>query len=171
MKQIHRPVGQIIILLFSLIGTAIAVYLTTVHYENAPLICSTRGVIDCALVLVSSYAVVPGTTIPVTIPGLCWCLVSIALAIIGWRFVSRQRWLNVIQFTWSLLGLLAVLYLVYVEIVLLHTICAWCTVFHVVILIIFLITIVQLQQSRIEEQEDVGTGDEKPNLTTIHSHT
>src|SRR5450759_5892651 len=78
MKQIHRPVGQILILLLSLIGTAIAVYLTTVHDENSPLICSTSGVIDCALVLVSRYAVVPGTTIPVTIPGLCWCLVSIA---------------------------------------------------------------------------------------------
>jgi uncharacterized membrane protein len=61
--------------------------------------------------------------------------------------------------------------MVYVEIVLLHTICAWCTVFHVVILIIFLMTLVQLQQSRIEEQEDVGAGDEKPDLTTIHSHT
>ena len=171
MKQIQRPGGQMIILLLSLIGAAIAIYLTIVHYENVPLICSSRGVVDCALVLASSYSVVPGTTIPITIPGLCWCLVSIALAIIGWRFVSQPRWLHMIQFTWSLLGLLAVLYLVYVEIVILHTICAWCTVLHVIILIIFLITLLQLQQTRTEEQEDVDDQDEQLNPTTIHSQT
>jgi uncharacterized membrane protein len=47
--------------------------------------------------------------------------------------------------------MLTVLYLVYVEIVLLHTFCAWCTALHVVILLMFLITIVQLQRSTEEE--------------------
>lgn len=169
MKQIQRPGGQIIILLLSLIGAAIAMYLTIVHYENVPLICSSRGVVDCALVLASSYSVVPGTIIPITIPGLCWCLVSGALVIMGWRFVAR--WINTLQFAWSLVGLLVVLYLVYVEMVRLHTICAWCTVLHVIILIIFLITLLQLQQARTEEQEDVDDQDEQLNPTTIHSQT
>ena len=154
MKQRHLSVGQIIILLLSLVGAAVTIYLTFVHYENAPLICSSRGIVDCALVLASAYSVVPGTSIPITIPGLCWCLVSGALVIIDWRFVAQQRLINVLQFTWSLVGLLVVLYLVYVEIVRLHTICAWCTVLHAIILVIFLITLVQLQQIRAEEQMD-----------------
>jgi uncharacterized membrane protein len=172
MKLLQRSVGQIIILLLSLAGIAITVYLTTVHYENVPLICSSHGVVDCGLVLASSYSVVPGTTIPITIPGLCWCLASAALAIIGWRFVAQRRWINALQFIWSLAGLLAVLYLVYAEIVRLHTICAWCTALHVIILIIFLITLLQLQQARAEEPEESGTLlDEEPALTTMRNQT
>jgi uncharacterized membrane protein len=46
-----------------------------------------------------------------------------------------------------------VLYLVYVELVRLHTICAWCTALHVIILTMLLISIVQLQQPDLEEIE------------------
>jgi uncharacterized membrane protein len=165
MKKRQLSAGQIIILLLSLVGAAITLYLTSVHYENTPLICSSRGVVDCALVLASSFSVVPGTTIPITIPGLCWCLVSGALVVMGWRFIAR--WINSLQFAWSLVGLLVVLYLVYVEIVRLHTICAWCTVLHAIILIIFLIALVQLQQQRAEEQEEPVILDGKPHLTSI----
>ncbi len=167
MKQKQLSVGQLIILLLSLVGVAITLYLTFVHYENVPLICSSRGVVNCALVLASAYSVVPGTTIPISIPGLCWCLVSAALVIMGWRLVAG--WINILQFAWSLVGLLVVLYLVYVEIVLLHTICAWCTVLHAIILIIFLIALVQLQQQRAEEQEEPVILDEKPQLTSIRN--
>ena len=169
MKLVQRSVGQIIILLLSLVGSAISIYLISVHYEDVPLICSTHGVVDCGLVLASNYSVVPGTTIPISIPGLFWCLGGAALAIIGWRFVAQRRWINASQFIWSFAGLLAALYLVYVEIVRLHTICAWCTALHVVILIIFLITLLQLQQARVEEPEESGTLDEEPALTPIRN--
>ena len=60
--------------------------------------------------------------------------------------------------------LVAVLYLVYAEIVQLHSICAWCTAFHVVILLMFLVTLVQFQsqppaelEAEEEENEVVGT--------------
>ncbi|HLJ32160.1 MAG TPA: vitamin K epoxide reductase family protein [Ktedonobacteraceae bacterium] len=145
MKSIRRPIAQPCLLILSLIGIGIAIYLTTVHYENVPLICSASGFVDCAHVLSSSYSVVPSTTIPITVPGLVWCVISAVLAIIGLRFQLVPRWLRIAQFVLSLSGLLVVLYLVYVEIVRLHTICAWCTGLHVVILVMFLITLVQLQ--------------------------
>ena len=155
MEKIQRSGGQVLLLVLSLVGAGIAVYLTAVHYENVPLICSTRGLIDCSRVLSSPYSVVPGTSVPITVPGLAWCAVSAVLAIVGLRLLRPQirHRIQLAQFTWSLLGMLTVLYLVYVELVLLHTICAWCTGLHVVILVIFLTTLVLVQRSE-DEPED-----------------
>src|SRR5436309_10496981 len=159
MEYIRRSGGQIALLVLSLIGAAIAIYLTTVHYENVPLICSTRGFIDCARVLSSSYSVVPGTTIPITVPGLGWCIVSAALALIGWRFWPERRSVLIAECIWNSLGMLTVFYLVYVELVRLHTLCAWCTALHVIILMMLLISVVQLQQPEsdveVEEEESI----------------
>src|SRR2546421_5598528 len=121
MKHVQRSAsaGQLLLLLLSLVGAGIAIYLTTVHYEHTPLICSASGLIDCARVLSSSYSVVPGTTLPITIPGLGWCLISASLAIAGLFSTtgSGKRRIKIAQFFWALSGLLVVLYLVYVEIV------------------------------------------------------
>jgi uncharacterized membrane protein len=155
MKFIQHAGGKVLLLLFSLVGAGIAVYLTTVHYENVPLICSAGGFVDCARVLSSSYSVIPGTVIPITIPGLAWCVVSAILAIVGLRWAlspSSQRRVTIALFIWTLLGMCTVLYLVYVEIVRLHTICAWCTGLHALILLMFLITLLQLQQPVAEEE-------------------
>jgi uncharacterized membrane protein len=53
--------------------------------------------------------------------------------------------------------MLAVLYLVYVEIVRLYTICAWCTAFHVILLVLFLTTFIKLQQVMTTEREEPAT--------------
>jgi uncharacterized membrane protein len=160
--------GQLLLLILSLAGAGIAVYLTAVHYENAPLICSTRGLIDCSRVLSSPYSVVPGTTVPITVPGLAWCVVSAVLAIVGLRLLQPQvrHRIQQAQFAWSLLGMLTVLYLVYVELVLLHTICAWCTGLHVIILIMLLTTIVQVQQR--EDEAEAGSDEPLPDRIGTH---
>src|SRR5260370_35040054 len=97
MRVIRNFPGQALLFLLSLVGAGIAIYLTTVHYEHTPLICSASGVIDCARVLSSSYSVIPGTTVPITIPGLAWCVVSGALALLGWRVVLAwsHQWVKV----------------------------------------------------------------------------
>lgn len=164
MRNRRNSTGQVLLLLLSLIGAGIAIYLTTVHYENVPLICSSSGVVDCARVLSSSYSVIPGTTIPITVPGLAWCLVMAILAIAALRLTSVRRRILLAQFAWSVVGILTVLYLVYVELVRLHTICAWCTGLHVVILLMLLITIVQLQQT--EPEAEMETESETPKIPT-----
>jgi hypothetical protein len=50
-----------------------------------------------------------------------------------------------VQLLWSAAGLLFVLYLVYAEIVKLHSICEWCTSVHILTLITFLIALNRLQ--------------------------
>jgi uncharacterized membrane protein len=170
MRYLQRsgPGSQFLLLVLSLLGVGISLYLTSVHYENVALVCSASGLIDCARVLSSAYSVVPGTTLPITIPGFGWCVVSASLAIVGLFATtgSGQRRIRIAQFIWALSGLLVVLYLVYVEIVRLHTICAWCTALHVLVLLLFLVTLVQLQslpsvssssETELEETENISS--------------
>ncbi len=169
MKQLQRSKSQVLLLAFSLLGAGIAIYLTSVHYENTPLVCSESGLINCAQALSSPYAVIPGTALPITLPGLGWCLVNAVLAIAG-LYASTGLWLRriqVAQFVLALSGLLAVLYLVYAEIVRLHTICAWCTAFHVLILLVFLITLVQLQSSPLTLEAEPETQEEEEVVSTL----
>src|SRR2546421_505364 len=71
MLQSRREWSQIFLLVCSLVGAAIAIYLTAVHYNEAvPLFCSGSGVVNCGLVLSSPYGVVFGTSIPTSVPGL-----------------------------------------------------------------------------------------------------
>lgn len=168
MKKIQPSKSQFLILALSLLGIGITIYLTSVHYENVPLVCSENGLVNCARVISSSYSVVPGTAIPITIPGFGWCVVAASLAIAGLFTTSGfwQRRLRWAQFIWALLGMLVVLYLVYAEIVGLHTICAWCTALHILIFIMFLVALVQLQsvpsgallseETEFEEAEEVN---------------
>jgi uncharacterized membrane protein len=169
MKRLQRARSQVLLLALSLVGAGIAIYLTSVHYENVPLVCSESGIINCAQVLASSYAVVPGTSLPITVPGLAWCAVGIALAIAGLYAGTGlwQRRVRVTQFAWALSGLLAVLYLVYAEIVRLHTICAWCTAFHVIILLMFLITLVQLQSPLSTHEAELETEEGEEVVSTL----
>jgi len=170
MKRLQRSKSQVLLLALSLLGVAIAIYLTSVHYENVPLVCSESGLINCTRVLSSSYSVVLGTSLPITIPGFGWCVVSAALAIAGLCAKTGlwQRRIRIAQFAWALAGLLVVLYLVYVEIVRLHTICAWCTALHVLILLIFLIALVQLQSLPSDSISSSETeSEEAENMSTL----
>jgi uncharacterized membrane protein len=162
MVQQRRAWSQIFLLLCSLAGAAIAIYLTAVHYnEGVPLVCSGSGVVNCALVLSSPYSVVPGTSIPISIPGLAWCAIMAALAMVGLRMRTQPRWLRPAQFAWALVGMLSVLYLVYAEIVRLHAICAWCSALHVLILLMFLVTLVRLTSPAPDELETEDMRDEE----------
>jgi len=155
----RRPVGQLFFLIVSIIGAAISVYLILVHYDqhNVPLVCSTRGFINCENVLSSPYGQIPGTTIPISVPGLLWFLVAGGLAFVVWNSRSEIRQLLIAEALWSGLGILTAFYLVYIELVVLHTLCAWCTALHLLILTLLITSIFQLQgaSSKDVEEEEV----------------
>jgi len=116
----------------SLAGLAVAVYLTFVHFAAVQLVCNASGAINCERVLTSGYAEVAGTAITTSAAGIVWFAVAGALAML-----RRRR----AQQIWSVLGLLTVVYLVFVEIVQLGAICVWCTAAHALVLVIFLLTV------------------------------
>ncbi len=137
------------LLVLAVVGLAISAYLTTVHYANVPLVCSATGVVDCSAVTTSSYSVVPGTSIPITVPGMAWFVVSGGLALVA---LIRRRdgvvepgWVRPAHAAWGLIGLATVLYLVWVEAVQLHRLCEWCTGVHVLVVATVLVALARWQ--------------------------
>jgi uncharacterized membrane protein len=128
-----------VVLLASLAGLAISVYLTVAHYSTIPLACPTGAVFNCEQVLSSRFAVIGGSALPTSAAGIAWFAISAGLAIAVLRYPRRQ--LGRIQLPWSAIGLVTVIYLLFVEIVQLGAICLWCTAAHVLVLLIFLIAL------------------------------
>lgn len=134
----------------AVLGFAISVYLTTVHYTKLPLVCPANTLINCARVTSSAYSVMPGTQIPITIPGMLWFAVSGGLAVVAlaraWQARPEPERLRLLHLLWGAAGLLFVLYLVFCEIVLLHQLCEWCTVVHLLTLATLLVALSRWQQ-------------------------
>lgn len=148
---ISRERGLVAMAAMAVVGIAIAAYLTTVHYAKIPLACTTGGVVNCSAVTSSRFSVVPGTQLPITIPGMLWFIASGALAVVA--LVAARRGqpepprLRAIHALLGAAGLLFVLYLIYAEIVQLHRICEWCTVIHILTLATFLIALTRWQRA------------------------
>lgn len=120
-----------------LAGVGVSMYLTAVHYAGFALACPTGAVINCEQVLSSPYAVVPGSNVPTAAAGILWFAASTAISI---AILAGRPWLRA-QVVWSSIGVVAILYLVFVEIVLLGSICLWCTAAHVLVLAIFTVSL------------------------------
>jgi uncharacterized membrane protein len=132
-------------------GFAVAVYLTLAHYAGTPLACVTTGPLDCDAVTNSTFSIVPGTTVPVVLAGLAWFGLS-GVASVAALTGREPSWLRPAHVIWSLVGLATVLYLVYAELVVIHRICEWCTVVHILVFATFVLALLRAQ--------DVGGDDD-----------
>lgn len=139
-----RPVTLLLGAL-ALAGFGIAAYLTTVHYSSVPLACVGSGVTDCAQVTKSAFSVIPGTEVPITVPGMVYFAVSAAIVARSWN--RPPTWLLGAHVLLGLAGIATVLYLVYAEVVVIHKICEWCTTVHVIIVISFLVALRRWQHA------------------------
>jgi uncharacterized membrane protein len=128
---------QALTLIAGLAGVGVSVYLTAEHYAGFALACPSSALINCEQVLTSPYAVVAGSTVPTAAAGILWFAASAALSI---ALLAGLPWLRA-QVVWSSIGVLSVLYLVFVEIVRLGAICIWCTAAHVLVLAIFIVSL------------------------------
>lgn len=128
----------------ALAGVAISIYLTAEHFAGAekrgfcPL---SGGLINCGNVLTSTYSFVPGTQLPVSIPGILWFVGSGVLALAALWYAARRRAeparLRPALLAWGVVGVATVLYLVYCEFALIHYVCLWCTAVHILTLLTF----------------------------------
>jgi uncharacterized membrane protein len=140
----RAPLATTVIAL-ALVGLGISIYLTVEHYRGVAPVCTVGGAFDCAKVTSSAFSVIPGTSIPITIPGMLWFVASGGFAAAMLRYLAREERepsrLRLWFVLWAGAGLVFVLYLVYAEIVQLRTLCAWCTGVHVITLVIFLLAL------------------------------
>jgi uncharacterized membrane protein len=117
----------------TLVGIAVAGYLTWVHYEGLSPVCTTGG---CERVQASSYSEIG--PIPVALLGLIGYVVILAsLAIRG--DVGRAA-----TFMLALTGFAFSIYLTYLELFVIDAICQWCVASAVVMTALLAVATVRL---------------------------
>ena len=124
--------GQLAGIVVSLAGVAVSIYLTVLHYQGVVPGCPVTGPINCEAVLSSPYAVIAGTSVPTSAAGIVWFAISV---------VSFALPVGRVRIAWSGIGLAAVLYLVFIEIVRLGAVCLWCTAAHIMVVVLFLLAL------------------------------
>lgn len=107
---------RIAILVLSLIGIAVAGYLTYVHYEGLKVLCLSSG--GCETVQASRYAKLDG--VPVAVLGLAGYV-----GILG-SLAIRGEFGRVTGFAIALIGFGFSMYLTYRELFTIKAICQWC---------------------------------------------
>ncbi len=85
----------------------------------------------CETVAASEYSVALG--IPVAVWGVAFSLLAVGCALAWWRRADRRALLAV--YGLLLLGTLAVACLTYVELFVIHAICAWCVAYAVAVVL------------------------------------
>ena len=102
----------------AVVGVGVSAYLTWVHYHPAALVCTRGG--GCETVQRSHYAVLLG--MPVAVLGLAgWVLV---LALVVWDSPGARLALAAI----ALAALAFAIYLVVLQLGVIHAVCVWCMV-------------------------------------------
>jgi uncharacterized membrane protein len=121
----------------AVIGLALSIYLTYVHFHQSALVgCPATAHIDCAKVTTSSQSEIFGH-IPVAITGLAYYVGMVAL-VSPWAWRASNPWIARLRNAGAVAGVGMVCYLVYVEAVQLKAICLYCTGVHAVTFLLFL---------------------------------
>lgn len=108
------------LLLIALVGLGVAGYLLGVRLIGEPPVCGPSG--GCELVQQSKYSVVLG--IPVAAWGTGFSLALVALAARWWRAGDRRA--LTVAYLGLLAGTMGVAVLTYLELFVIHAVCAWC---------------------------------------------
>jgi uncharacterized membrane protein len=122
----------------SLLGLALASYLTYAHYTDArALVCSDKGTINCLKVTTSSYAVQHG--VPLAVLGLVFFAVMLPLQVPA-SWARSDPVLRRARLAVATLGAAAAVWLVWVELFRLDAVCLYCTGVHIVAVALFALT-------------------------------
>jgi uncharacterized membrane protein len=127
-------------LALAILGLLVSIYMTIYKLTENPNMCLGNG--GCSTVNNSKYAVIYG--IPVAVVGVGGYLAILLLLLFEQRipFLANNGTLAV--FGLALLGFLFTLYLVYVELALLHALCPFCVTSQVTMTILFILSITRL---------------------------
>lgn len=142
-------------MILSIIGIADSLYLTIAHYsEKVTLACPDTGIINCAKVTTSSYSEVFG--IPIALFGLIF-FVGMLAAQSPYLWNSGSKIIRNGRVLYSITGILAIFWLVYVELHKLHAICLYCTGVHALTFLLFVTTIIGTSLITFDTEEEPGS--------------
>lgn len=128
-----------IILYLSIIGILISGYLTAIHYQHTSAVCDISDTISCSKVSASSYSEI--FSIPVSIiGGIGYILLAgLSFILLRWKFnIEKEKKVILIKTFLAITAIALVfsLYLSYVEFAIIHTICIFCIISQIIILVI-----------------------------------
>ena len=124
------------------IGLAIAVYLTATKLSGGLPVCG--PVHGCEEVALSEYSSILG--IPTAAFGAVFSAIIAVLGVIWWRRGDRSALL--VAYGLGLFGVLFVAYLTYLELFVIHAVCAWCAAYAVTVVLGWLIAGAALRTHR-----------------------
>lgn len=133
MSRLWADRPTLVATVLTLVGIAIAGYLTYVHYEGLSPACTTGG---CERVQASSYSEIG--PIPVALLGLIGYVVILASLFVPGD-IGRA-----LTFMLTLTGFAFSLYLTYLELFVIDAICQWCVGSAVVMTALFVASLVRL---------------------------
>jgi len=137
-----------------LVGLAVSAYLTVEHYSSSTtLACPESATINCVKVTTSSYSELLG--VPVPLLGLLFFVGLTALCLpVSWRTASP--WPARLRLAGVTLGVVFVIYLVWAELFRIEAICLWCTVVHVVTLLLFFVVVLDAALRPIDDPDQTS---------------
>jgi len=165
----------ILFLLFSLLGLAVAVHLTEIHYfthtdPSYHSICAINEKVNCETVAQSPYSVFAG--LPISVWGI------LAYTFIGvlafWGIISKnmnQSWPRGILFALSLSAFFASLTLAYISFFKIDSMCIFCMALYTINTLLFIVGTVMMLRSKLNPVKafvaDVKALLGKPHVATI----
>jgi uncharacterized membrane protein len=122
-------------------GIAVASYLTYVKLSGGVPLCGPLA--GCETVQTSEYSTVLG--IPVSAFGLAYSITMLALVGGWWRSGDRRFLMGAYMI--GLTGVVAVAYLVFLQLAVIHAVCAWCMAFDASVVLGFVATVIAYRRS------------------------
>ncbi len=133
----------VISLIASIIGFLVSAYLAYVKLANKPIYC-TPGLGDCASVQQSQWSTLWG--IPIALLGAITYLILIGLYVFGQKTKFSKVYSEYAIFGLTFFGFIYSLYLTYLEIFVLKTMCQWCVVSALCMTVLFVMTFIDLKK-------------------------
>jgi uncharacterized membrane protein len=124
----------------AILGMLVSIYMTIFKLTDNASMCLGNG--GCSVVNSSSYAEVSG--IPVAVIGVGGYLAILLILLTENRNVFLEQNASIIIFGLALVGFLFTLYLVYVELALIHALCPFCVTSQITMTILFILSVIRL---------------------------
>jgi len=131
---------QLTTFVLALAGLGVSIYLTIAHFTESSLAgCSESGLVNCTKVTTSPQSYVFG--IPVAVLGLAFFLFAAAI-MSPWAWQASRREIHLLRLASLVVGIGFVLYLIYAELIIIGSICLYCTSVHVITFVLFVLTVI-----------------------------
>ena len=124
----------------AVLGMLVSIYMTIFKLTENASMCLGNG--GCSIVNSSSYAEVSGIPVAVIGVGGYLAILAVLLTEIRGKFFKQNG--PMIVFGLALVGFLFTLYLVYVELALIHALCPFCITSQITMTILFILSVIRL---------------------------